>query len=267
MAPGRLKGLAAPLLAAALSAAFVWTLLDVGALSPDRLGRAVVNARDFMSNLVPPRTEGPLLVQLGWALVETVEIAYAGTLLGALLALPMSILAARSLFPGRFGHAVRVALAAVRTIPSLLWALLFVIMVGLGPFAGMLGIAFYSLGYLGKLFAEALEGVDPEILEAHRATGAGRLQVARHAAVPEAANALLSQLLFVFEYNVRASSILGLVGAGGIGFYLLRYLQLFEYERLASALLLLFAFVLLTETLGSWIRRRYLHEPARAAPL
>jgi phosphonate transport system permease protein len=150
----------------------------------------------------------------------------------------------------------------VRTIPSLLWAIVFIIMVGLGPLAGVLGLAFYTLGYLGKLFYEALEAVDPEVVEAVRSTGASRAQLARHAVLPEAAHALLSQTLFVFEYNVRASSILGLVGAGGIGFYLLRYLQLLEYQALATALLLLLVAVLAIEALGQQLRRRFLPAPA-----
>ena len=247
-----------PAAVAAGTAVLVWSLLDLGFFDPGRLGRGLGNLVVFLGDLTPPETSGGTLATLGGALLETLQMAYVGTLLGAALALPLAVLAARPLGPAGVGHAVRGFLALVRTIPSLLWALIFVIMVGLGPLAGMLGLAFYTLGYLGKLFYEALEGVDPEVVEAVRATGASRAQLARHAVLPEAANALVGQTLFVFEYNVRASSILGFVGAGGIGFYLLRYLQLFEYQRLATALLLLLVVVLALEALSNALRRRYL---------
>lgn len=255
-----------PAALALLTAAFVWSLLALGALDAGRLGRGLGNLATFLGDLTPPDTGGDLVPTLAGALLETVQIAYVGTVLGAALALPLAVLAARPLGPPGVAHAVRGLLAVVRTVPSLLWALLFVVMVGLGPLAGMLGIAFYTLGYLGKLFYEALEGVDPEVVEALRATGASRAQLARHAVLPEAANAVIGQTLFVFEYNVRASSILGFVGAGGIGFYLLRYLQLFEYPKLATALLLLLLAVLLIEAGSNALRRRFLLPHAAAAP-
>jgi phosphonate transport system permease protein len=241
----------------ALGAALLaWSLLDLGFFDAQRWARGAGNLVVFLGDLTPPTTEAGLLATLAGALVETLQMAYVGTVLGAALALPLAVLAARPLAPEGVRQGVRFVLAAVRTIPSLLWALLFVIMVGLGPLAGMLGIAAYTLGYLGKLFYEALEGVDPEVVEALRATGASRSQLARHAVLPEAANALVGQSLFVFEYNVRASSILGFVGAGGIGFYLLRYLQLLEYRSLATALLLLLATVLVIEAASDRLRRR-----------
>lgn len=254
-----------PSAVAALTGVLVWSLLDLGALDAGRLGRGAANLAVFLGDLTPPDTRAGTLAALGTALLETLQMAYVGTLLGAAAALPLAVLAARPLAPPGVRHGVRAFLALVRTIPSLLWALVFVIMVGLGPLAGMFGLALYSLGYLGKLFYEALEGTDPEVLEAVRSTGASRAQLARHAVVPEAGNALLSQTLFVFEYNVRASSIMGFVGAGGIGFYLLRYMQLFEYRSLATALLMLLAVVLAIEGLGGWLRRRFL-PPVHAAP-
>jgi len=208
--------------------------------------------------MTPPAYRGGIIPTLLGSLWLTVQMAWAGTLLGALFALPLAALAAANLSPWWLAYPVRSVLAAIRTIPSLLWAVLMVIVFGLGPLAGIIALAAYTTGYLGKLFYEALEAVDPESLDAARATGASRLQVARHAALPEAGNALLSQSLFAFEYNVRASSILGLVGAGGIGFYLLRSLELFQYRTLATALLLLFALVILVDTASRLVRKRFL---------
>jgi phosphonate transport system permease protein len=114
---------------------------------------------------------------------------------------------------------------------------------------------------MGKLFYETFEGVDPEVLEAARGVGANRLQLARFALIPEAANAVLAQLLFMFEYNVRASSIMGFVGAGGIGFYLLGYIQLLQYDNLTTALLVTFVAVVLIDRLSARLRRTVLAQP------
>jgi phosphonate transport system permease protein len=146
----------------------------------------------------------------------------------------------------------------VRTIPSLLWAVIFVIGFGLGPAAGALGVAMYSVGYLGKLFYEAFDAVDAEVLEALRGTARNRIQLAVYAVLPESANAVLSQLFFMFEYNIRASAIMGFVGAGGIGFYIQVYVQTLQYDRLLTVLLLLLAVVLAMDVISAWVRRRYL---------
>ncbi len=133
-----------------------------------------------------------------------------------------------------------------------------IVVVGLGPAAGSLGVAMYSLGYMGKLFSEAFDGVDPEVLEAVRGTGLGRAQLARYALLPEAANQLLSQLLFMFEYNVRSSSIMGFVGAGGIGYYLLGYVQTLRYQELTTALLVTLVVVLAIDRLSAVVRAAFL---------
>lgn len=241
---------------AAVALSLVWVLLDADILR--RGGRGVRNLVVFVSDMVPPAYEGDLLPTLLRSLWETVQMAWAGTILGAALALPLAALAASNLAPWWLAYPVRTFLAGVRTIPSLLWAVFMVVIVGLGPLAGILALTAYTTGYLGKLFYEAMEAVDAETLDAARATGAGSLQVARHAALPEAGNALLSQSLFAFEYNVRASSILGLVGAGGIGFYLLRFIEFFEYQKLATTLILLFGLVILVDGVSRVVRQRFL---------
>jgi len=241
-----------PLLAGAL----LYSLHDVGLLDAGRLQRGLHNALVFARGLLPP--DWSVLPTVAGAIGETVQIAFAGTALGFLLALPAALAASSIVTGPAVAAAIRLLLALIRTVPALLWAIVFVVAVGLGPAAGTLGVAMYTLGYLGKLYAEAFDGVDPEVLEAVRGTGVGRLQLARYAILPETANSLVSQLLFMFEYNVRASSILGFVGAGGIGYYLLGYLQTLRYASLTAALLVTLVVVILIDQASATLRARLL---------
>lgn len=226
----------------------------LGLLDPARMGPGFGNLLSFAGGLWPP--DPAPLGALSGAVVETLQMAWVGTALGAVAALPLALLSAGALSPRPVARLVQVLLSMVRTVPSLLWAVVFVAAWGLGPVAGTLGIAAYTTGYLGKLFAESLEGVDPEVIDAVRSTGCSRVQLARYALLPEAANALLSQLIFAFEYNVRASSILGFVGAGGIGFHLIGYVQMLQYQRLMTTLCVTLVVVLTIDAAGSWVRRR-----------
>jgi phosphonate transport system permease protein len=248
-----------------LALTVVAALARVGFFERRRWEYAHTNAADFIGSMFPPDFSAAWSQVLGRALVETVLMAYAGTLLGLLVALPLAVLATRPITGWAVSHAARVLLAFLRSIPSLLWALLFVVMVGLGPVPGVLGLAAYTVGYLGKLYYETFEGVDAEVLEAVRATGAGRIQLARHVVLPEAANPVLSQLLFIFEYNVRASSILGLVGAGGIGFPLFNAFNDFQYDKVASAVFFIFVLVVIIDLASGFLRRRFLATPGGGA--
>jgi phosphonate transport system permease protein len=185
-------------------------------------------------------------------------MSFAGTLLGFLASLPLSILSTRHLFANWVSSFARFIAAGIRTIPVLLWAIVFVILVGLGPLAGTFGIAAYTLGYLAKIYADLFEGTDPEIIEAVQSTGASKLQLVRFVILPEAANAVLAQVLFMLEYNIRASSVLGFVGAGGLGFVIQIYLQSLDYKRLATILLLVLVIVLIMDGVSAWLRKRFL---------
>jgi phosphonate transport system permease protein len=242
----------------------VAALADIGLLDVVLLGRGLGNLAEFVGALFPPDLSA--LPTLAEAMAETIEIAFVGTILGFLLALPLSLAASPLLFPPGVTGVVKVFLAVVRTVPSLFWAIVFVVAVGLGPAAGALGVAMYSLGYLGKLLNEIFDGVDPEVVDAVRSVGASRLQLARYALIPEAANGILAQLLFMFDYNVRASSIMGFVGAGGIGFYLLGYLQVLRYDLLLTALLVTLAVVLVIDRGSAAIRRSQLQAVVSRAP-
>jgi len=231
-------------------------LNELGFFDAGKLARGFRNLAILTSDMVPP--DFSVLAVAARALWETILMSFAGTLLGFLASLPLSIIATRNLFSPLPARCARFLAAAVRTVPVLLWAIIFVILFGLGPLAGTFGIAAYTVGYLAKIYADLFEGTDPEIIEAVGSTGASRLQLVRFVFLPEGANAILTQLLFMFEYNIRASSILGFVGAGGLGFVMQIYLQTLEYRRLASVLLLILAIVLFMDGMSAWIRKRFL---------
>jgi len=193
-----------------------------------------------------------------FSMFETIQMAFIGTVIGVVIALPLSMFAARNL-NSKFVYApLRVILAAIRTFPSILWAILFVIMVGLGSFAGILAIIMYTIGFVAKLQYESIETVDADPMDAVNSIGVSKWQLIRHVVLPESAPHLLSQILYMFDYNVRQSSILGLVGAGGIGFYIINYIKFFEYGKAAIFMLVVLIAVLFIDWLSVKIRDKYI---------
>jgi phosphonate transport system permease protein len=239
---------------ALLLAAAVWSGFSLG-IRPAQIG-GLVNLFDLFREAIPP--EAALAGLAVRAVIETLQIALLGTIVGALLAFPLGVLGARNLFGRAVTLPARVLLAAIRTLPALLWAVVFVVAVGLGPLAGVLAAGLYTVGYLGKLQYEAIEGIDPAPLQAVASTGASKAQLVRFVVLPESANSLLSQLLFMFEYNVRASSIFGFVGAGGIGFYISGYLTVFRYQSVLTLLIAVFVTILAIDWISVRVRDRWL---------
>jgi phosphonate transport system permease protein len=237
-------------------ATWSWGSLDIEAA---RIGEAWGALRSLAEDAWPPATGdgGDYLSLVLRGLLGTFQIAFLATLVGAALSLPLAFLSANNLAPAAVAVPARLFAAAVRVLPALLWAILAVLIVGLGPLAGIIAIALYTLGYLSKLQYEALEGIPRDALDAVRAMGATRFQQAWHVALPEAGNALRSQLLFMFEYNVRASSIVGLVGAGGIGQLLFQEFTFGGYDRMMTILLVLFLAVAALDGLSVLVRRRF----------
>ncbi len=192
------------------------------------------------------------------SMFETIQMAFIGTIVGVLIALPLSMFAARNLNSKWVYVPIRVILAAVRTFPSILWAILFVIMVGLGTFAGVLAIIMYTIGFVTKLQYESIETVDADPMDAISSIGVSKWQLIRFVVLPESAPHLLSQILYMFDYNVRQSSILGLVGAGGIGFYIINYIKFFEYGKAMVFMLVVLAAVLFIDWISVKIRDKYI---------
>lgn len=187
-------------------------------------------------------------------MMETLKIAFVSTVLGFIGAITLSSLAARNLTPLFVSIPVRVFLSAVRSLPSLIWAILFVIVIGFGPLSGVLAMTFYTVGYLGKLQYEVFEGMANDPLEAGRAMGLSRPSIFFNIVIPENGNHLLSQLMFMFEYNVRHGTVIGIVGAGGIGYYISTYLKFLQYDKVFALLILIFIVVVLIDLLSLMVR-------------
>jgi phosphonate transport system permease protein len=198
-----------------------------------------------------------------FAMFETIQMAFIGSMIGFAIAFPLSILAARNL-TSKFVYApIRALLAIIRTFPSILWAILFVIIVGLGPFAGVLAIIMYTIGFVAKLQYESIETIDADPMDAINSIGVSKIQLIRFVVIPESASHLLSQLLYMFDYNVRQTSILGLVGAGGIGYYIINYIQFFEYGKAAVFMLVVLVVVLIIDLVSVKIRDNYIIKSQR----
>jgi len=198
-----------------------------------------------------------------YSMFETIQMAFIGTIVGVAIALPLSMFAARNLNSKWVYAPVRIILAAIRTFPSILWAILFVIMVGLGTFAGVLAIIMYTIGFVAKLQYESIETVDTDPMDAVSSIGVSKWQLVRYVVIPESAPHLLSQILYMFDYNVRQSSILGLVGAGGIGFYIINYIKFFEYGKAAVFMLVVLVAVLIIDWVSVKIRDKYIIKSQR----
>jgi phosphonate transport system permease protein len=236
--------------AAALLAAIAWHT-DA---SPARLVRGLPWMWDFVRRMLPPD-----LTVLPAALrgaVGTIEIALLGTVLAAALAVPLGFLSARNVAPPGLYYAVRTALNFFRSIDTLVYALLFVAAVGLGPFPGMLAVVAYTTTSLAKLYSETIEGIEPGPVDAIRATGATRLQVLRFGILPQVLPLFLSYVLYRFESNVRAATVLGFVGAGGIGLYLQTYLRMIDYPAASTVLLVTVVMVMVVDFASARIRAR-----------
>jgi phosphonate transport system permease protein len=189
------------------------------------------------------------------ATLETVQMALAGTFLALVVAFPLGFLAARNTTPHPVVyHAVRIGLNFLRTIPDLALGLVFVAAVGLGAFAGTLALAIHTATVLGKLLSESVENIDEGVVEAIRATGAGFTQTLSFAVLPQILPDLISFTLYRLETNIRAASVLGLIGAGGIGYLMNTSFRTFQYQEAAAIVIVLIALVMLVDYLSARLR-------------
>ena len=224
-------------------------------LSGSELAAGLPQILDFLGRTMPPDLH--ILQRLVAPAVETVQIAVWGTLLAVLPAIPLSFLAARNLQRRRWVYQLtRQALNVVRSINELILALVFVSAVGLGPFPGVLALALHGAGMLGKFFADAIEEIDQGPIEALRATGARPLQVIVFGVLPQVVTAWIAVVLYRFEVNLRSATVLGMVGAGGLGFELVSSLKLFRYQETATCIIVITIMVIVADTLSSQLRHR-----------
>ena len=218
-------------------------------LLPAPLGEAETRARQrWWDNTFPQTVMG--------ATLETIQMALAGTFLALIVAFPLGFLAARNTTPHPAVYrGVRLVLNLVRTIPDLALGLLFVAAVGLGAFAGTIALAIHTATVLGKLLSESVENIDEGVVEAIRATGAGYAQILSFAVVPQILPDLISFTLYRLETNIRAASVLGLIGAGGIGYLMNTSFRTFQYQEAAAIVLVLIALVILVDYFSARLRR------------
>jgi phosphonate transport system permease protein len=234
----------------------------------------------FVGGLFPPALEPDFLQTIGGLVLETLEISIVGTGLAVLLGLPLALFGMRvrgeetslaAVGPLAWGArwvvygVARLAMNLARAIPELVWALIFVVAVGLGPFAGALALAAHSTGVLGKLYSELFESVDQRVVEAARSTGAGELAVLIFTRIPLMLPVLLSYTLFRWECNMRAATVLGFVGAGGIGTQLAISMKLFRYNEVLTLIIAILLLVTLIDIVGQIVRARILDAPVVGA--
>ncbi len=188
-------------------------------------------------------------------MIETIAIAYAGVTVATIIAVPVGFLAARNLL-GPLSYLAKALLNAIRAIPELIFAIIFVASVGIGPYAGVLAISINSVGMIGKLYAEVIESIDEEPLEAIRASGGNRIQVIWYGVLPQVLPEFVSYSLYRFEIDVRASTVLGIVGAGGIGAPLILATWQRNWEDVGMILIVVVVFVSIIDILSGQIRKR-----------
>jgi phosphonate transport system permease protein len=217
----------------------------------------------FAVLMLPPSPEGQFWTFLH-ALGETLGIAFLGTLAAAILAFPVAFLAARNVVPNPFAHfAVRRGLDVMRSVDVLIWALIWINVVGLGPFAGALAIACSDFGALGKLFSEAVETCDRRPGEGVVASGGSALHRIRFGLIPGVLPVLASQVLYFFESNTRSATIIGIVGAGGIGQYLTELIRVLELKQVAFLVLMILVTVAAIDWVSTRLRRAIIGPAAR----
>jgi phosphonate transport system permease protein len=224
-------------------------------MTPERLVAGAGNLVRFLSQAIPPDYSGA--GGIASAMLETLNIAIVGVTFGCLFSVPLGLLAARNTSPNRVVHALaRLIIAIARTIPDLIWALIFVVAVGLGPLAGILAIIMDTIGLAARFYSERFEEVTEGPSQALTATGAGRISVIFGAVIPESFASMTAVSLFSVEKAIRSAVTLGLVGAGGIGVELSTAMRLFRYDEAAAVILSILVAVIGFEQLSSAIRRR-----------
>jgi phosphonate transport system permease protein len=214
----------------------------------------LANIRRFLGSFFPPdfSVTGQTLIGL-W---ETFQIAVMATAFAIVISIPIAMAGAQTLSPRWLVFITRLLMNGIRTIPSLIWALLAVAIVGPNALAGVIGLTFYSIGYLGKFFSDAFESVDVDVARALRALGARTIQAFQYGLWPHAKPLVWSYSLWMLEYNIRSAAIVGIVGAGGVGLQLHTYQEYYQWNKFATVLLFMFLLVSALDLLGERVRNQ-----------
>jgi phosphonate transport system permease protein len=220
----------------------------------EMLNDTIPYSLDFISRLLPP--DWSVLDVAIHALIETIQMSLWGTTIGAVLSVPIALCSAHNLTLTWIYWIGNFVQNMVRSIPSIVLGLFFVSATGLGAPAGTLALGIYTIGYLAKFYQEAIEAVDSRSLESFQVSGASWIQTAQYGIFPQVLPLSLGYTLYMFEYNIRSASVLGVVGAGGIGFELVNYIRGFEYKKATTMMLVLLGVVTLIDAISSKLRKR-----------
>ena len=251
--PWKYKGLIIGLLVAII---YYWALTGTQT-SPTSFVKGIPFMIDFVKRMFPPDITH--LSQFLQKAVETLQMAIVGSSIGAIIALPLSFLAARNIMPNKYVyHLIRTIFDALRGINEIIWGLIFVSMVGLGPFPGVLALSAHVTGALGRYFSEAIETVDQEVIKAIVSTGANKIQVISRGILPQVKPLFINYILYYLENNFRAATVLGLVGAGGVGRIIETQRIFLRFDRISPIIVFILAIVILIEQVSVYVRRKVL---------
>lgn len=210
---------------------------------------------DMANRTFPPDTRH--LQMLILSMLETVEIAIWGTFLAIVLSIPLGVFSARNIAPHPIVYILaRIVTVFFRAVPEFILAMFLVISVGFGAISGVFALGLHTMGFLAKFYAEEMEHVSEEPIDALRATGAGKSQIFMFAVVPQILPAFIAYNLYILDRNVRMATMLGIVGAGGIGYDLISAFRMFQYQKVTTIIIIIFVTILTIDFLSGWIRRK-----------
>ena len=252
--PGRWSS-RATWLALALYVAYALSRLD---FSKERFVIGLDNGARFIARMLPPRVTQPDSLMTG--LVESLEIAILASFIGIVLSLPIGVLAARNLMPPWVSWPARAIVAAARSFHPVIVAIVFVKAVGFGAIAGICALVVGSIGFIGKLFAEAIEEISLKQVEAVRATGASFMNTLVYGVMPQVFGRFIGFATYQLDSNLRNSTMVGIVGAGGIGGTLFSAFQRFDYDFVAAILLSIIGMIMVGEVIATWVRKVFLEK-------
>jgi phosphonate transport system permease protein len=239
----------------------VYCLVELGFFNFNMLWSGIKKLFGVVAFMLPPAAHGRLLSFIR-AIFETLGMAFLGTLLASLLAMSMGFLGSKNVIGNPVFHfGLRRIFDFIRGIDALIWALVWINVVGLGPFAGILAIACSVSGELAKLFSEAIENVDHKQIEGVKSSGADAVQLMRYAILPQIFPVILSTTLYYFESNTRSATILGIVGAGGIGLQLADRIRVLAWDQASVIIILILITVYLIDTVSNYIRQHFIKAP------
>lgn len=244
----------------------IWSALGLN-VSLQRLAEAPGDIWVIVRQLFPPDLSAEALQRAVPKMLESLYIAWIGTMIGAFFSFPLSFLAAKNVTPGWMSNGIRQVLNGIRAVPELLVAMVLIPVTGLGPWTGTLAIGIHSIGTLGKLSSEVIEGIDPGPVQAVASSGGTWMQRMRFAIIPQVMPNIVAYWLYRFEVNIRASAVLGIVGAGGIGAELVSQLRFRDFARAGTVLFITVVVVLLVDMVSGRLRRRIISGHTEPGPV